>query len=94
MILEFLAIFVLNGIYQYESYLKEIFNKLDKDNDGQVTKKELEDFFYNETPFLLNQDVNECMKELDLNNDGVITIDELIEHMRTKRTQGFQEMIE
>ncbi len=81
---------MLNGIYQYESYLRDIFKKLDKDNDGQVTKKELEDFFYNETPFLLNQDVNECMKEIDLNNDGVITLDELIEHMRTKRTKGFE----
>lgn len=84
---EFLAVFVLNGIYQYESYLKDVFRKLDADKDGKITVNELQEFFKTETPFLFNQDINECMKEIDLNKDGVIDLEELLTHMRSKRSQ-------
>jgi len=90
---EFLSIFVLNGIYQYESYLKDIFKKLDTNKDGKVTKKELEEFFKSETPFIFNQDIAECMNEIDLNKDGVIDQAELIAHMRTKRSQSIKSMM-
>jgi calcium-binding protein CML len=77
----------MNGIYQYESYLKEIFKKLDTNGDGKISKKELEEFFAKETPFLMNQSVAESMAEVDLNGDGFIDMEELIQHMRSKRSK-------
>ena len=88
---EFLAIFVLNGIYQYESYLKDIFKKLDLNKDGKISKQELEGFFNSQTPFLYNQSIAEVIKEIDLNNDGEIDLEEMVTHMRTKRAKEFEQ---
>eukprot|EP01017_Pseudomicrothorax_dubius_P051162 TRINITY_DN979_c0_g2_i4.p1 TRINITY_DN979_c0_g2~~TRINITY_DN979_c0_g2_i4.p1 ORF type:complete len:178 (-),score=58.68 TRINITY_DN979_c0_g2_i4:63-596(-) len=68
----------------------ESFKKMDKDNDGKVTKsealKELPEWF-------TKSEFNNWFKENDLNNDGFITLEELYgsldraeqEHLRVER---------
>lgn len=45
---EFLAAFTANSVYIQENYMKNIFKKLDKNNDGSITMEELNSFFNSE----------------------------------------------
>ncbi len=63
-----------------EIKLRQIFNILDIDRNGFVTKEELIEFFH-----LSNDDmdeVKEMIAEIDLNNDGMISFDEFKEMMK------------
>ena len=78
---------------------KELFDKLDKDGNGQVDRNEFRKFFfdYNLIHGITRHDVDKLYNYLDSNSDGSISIDEFclfIESIRLdfdKRMNNFSD---
>jgi len=64
-----------------EKNLKFVFNTMDKDGNGQITKAELKQMF--ETSEEKDEKLwQSIFEEVDLDNDGLITYEEFATHMR------------
>lgn len=69
--------------------MKDVFRKIDKDNDKKITKSELKEFYNREIQYLNDDDLIKCIEECDYNNDGVIDYEELLNMMRGNRKSKF-----
>jgi len=78
---EFIAAFTQNEHYQKENYLRDIFKKIDTDNDKKITKTELMEFYKREIQFLNDEQLVACIEECDYNKDGVIDYNEFVQAM-------------
>ncbi|THD28601.1 hypothetical protein D915_000538 [Fasciola hepatica] len=67
-----------------EPQVRAIFNAIDKNGDGSITKKELRNFFRKQFPDMEKKELEEYMNHVDINHDGKITFDEL-KRVLTKR---------
>jgi len=67
----------LNGNDTLRTNMKLMFEQFDKDNDGRITKNELNFVMCNLFPeeTITEQDINEMLKAADLDNNGFIDFD-------------------
>ncbi|KAK8556322.1 hypothetical protein V6N13_064361 [Hibiscus sabdariffa] len=63
--------------------LKKIFQMFDKNGDGAITKKELNDSLENMGIFIPDTDLTQMIERIDVNGDMCIDIDEFSELYRT-----------
>ncbi|MCD7448382.1 Calmodulin-like protein 3 [Datura stramonium] len=63
------------GIMDSEE-LKRVFHMFDRNGDGRITKKELNDSLENMGIFMSDSDLAQMIKKIDVNGDGYIDIDE------------------
>lgn len=57
---------------------QDAFEMFDKDKDGAITAKELENAMYSLGQNPSKEEINAMIKEVDLNSDGKISLDEFI----------------
>lgn len=56
--------------------LKRVFHMFDRNGDGRITKKELNDSLENMGIFMSDADLTQMITKIDVNGDGFIDIDE------------------
>lgn len=56
--------------------LKRVFHMFDRNGDGRITKKELNDSLENMGIFMSDADLTQMITKIDVNGDGYIDIDE------------------
>lgn len=56
--------------------LKRVFHMFDRNGDGRITKKELNDSLENMGIFMSDSDLAQMINKIDVNGDGYIDIDE------------------
>ncbi|XP_022972114.1 calmodulin-like protein 3 [Cucurbita pepo subsp. pepo] len=56
--------------------LRRVFQMFDRNGDGQITKKELNDSLENLGIFIPDKDLTQMIEKIDVNNDGYVDIDE------------------
>lgn len=56
--------------------LKRVFHMFDRNGDGRITKKELNDSLENMGIFMSDADLTQMITKIDMNGDGYIDIDE------------------
>ncbi|GMI69379.1 CALMODULIN LIKE 7, ROOT HAIR SPECIFIC 1 [Hibiscus trionum] len=66
-----------------ETELKKIFQMFDKNRDGAITKKELNDSLENLGIFISDGDFTQMIERIDVNGDMCIDIDEFSELYQT-----------
>ncbi|KAJ6683314.1 hypothetical protein OIU85_007040 [Salix viminalis] len=66
--------FVLTRMDQAE--LKRVFQMLDRNGDGKITKKELNDSLENLGIFIHDKELTQMIETIDANGDGFVDIDE------------------
>ncbi|GMI78411.1 CALMODULIN LIKE 7, ROOT HAIR SPECIFIC 1 [Hibiscus trionum] len=66
-----------------ETELKKIFQMFDKNRDGAITKKELNDLLENLGIFISDGDLTQMIERIDVNGDMCIDIDEFSELYQT-----------
>ena len=69
--------------------LQDVFDQFDKDKDGKISGKELENAMISMGQSPTEEEINEMMNEVDLNKDGKIDFDEFMILM-TKRSPDNQ----
>lgn len=65
-----------NNNAEYRAELKSVFATFDKNNDGFITRQELQESLNNIGIAITDKDVKEMMENVDSNGDGLIDIDE------------------
>ncbi|KAA3672681.1 uncharacterized protein DEA37_0005054 [Paragonimus westermani] len=67
------------GVYAHfhEKEVESLFNIIDKDGNGKITRSELTAFFRRSNQKLGAKEIKEYIKQFDANNDGKITLEEL-----------------
>ena len=75
--------------------LQEVFDQFDKDKDGKISSKELENAMQSMGQNPTVDEVNQMMQEVDLNQDGKIDFDEFMTLMlrNSPETQTEDEVI-
>ena len=63
---------------QQKNELQVVFDQFDKDKDGKISGKELENAMVSMGQNPTEDEINEMMKEVDLNQDGLIDFDEFM----------------
>ncbi|KAG8369527.1 hypothetical protein BUALT_Bualt14G0022800 [Buddleja alternifolia] len=63
--------------------LKRCFQMFDRNGDGRITKKELNDSLENMGIFIPDKDLAQMIEKIDVNGDGCVDIDEFGELYRT-----------
>ncbi|GFY81393.1 ARF-GAP domain 11 [Actinidia rufa] len=56
--------------------LQRVFQMFDKNGDGRITKKELNDSLENMGIFIPNSELTQMIEKIDVNEDGCVDIDE------------------
>ncbi|KAG6597646.1 Calmodulin-like protein 3, partial [Cucurbita argyrosperma subsp. argyrosperma] len=56
--------------------LRRVFQMFDRNGDGRITKKELNDSLENLGIFIPDKDLTQMIEKIDVNNDGYVDIDE------------------
>ncbi|KAI3951921.1 hypothetical protein MKW98_012126 [Papaver atlanticum] len=56
--------------------LKRVFQMFDRNGDGRITKKELNDSLENLGIFIPDKDLTQMIEKIDINGDGCVDIDE------------------
>lgn len=79
-------IFNLSESINVENELRLVFDEIDCDKDGFISKNELKNMlnYYSDEKFNDYQ-LNEMMKEIDVNNDGLISFDEFVVFMNNDK---------
>ncbi|THD28597.1 hypothetical protein D915_000534 [Fasciola hepatica] len=57
--------------------LEAVFNMIDKNKDGRVSRKELSAFFKKNSVKISSKQLKEQIQVLDLNGDGYLSLEEL-----------------
>jgi len=70
-----------------EGFVNQLFEYLDRDGNGFVTKDEIEMYFAEQPNFKMELDALSLIHEADLNHDGVISKDEFLAAMKMKEDQ-------
>lgn len=65
------------------SELKRVFQLFDRDGDGRITKKELNDSLGNLGIYIPDTDLTQMIEKIDINGDGCVDIDEFRELYQT-----------
>ena len=75
--------------------LQDVFDQFDKDKDGKISAKELENAMQSMGQTPTGEEINEMMREVDLNQDGKIDFDEFMSLMikNSPDTQTEEEVI-
>ena len=75
--------------------LQDVFDQFDKDKDGKISAKELENAMQSMGQTPTGEEINEMMREVDLNQDGKIDFDEFMSLMikSSPDTQTEEEVI-
>jgi Ca2+-binding EF-hand superfamily protein len=60
---------------------------IDKNNDGKITKTELETFFNKEAHYLCDEQLLKMIDDCDSNKNGVIEYTEFLAHMKSKQKE-------
>ncbi|KAL1819634.1 hypothetical protein DCAR_0415935 [Daucus carota subsp. sativus] len=68
-----------NNSEEYKAELKSVFATFDKNNDGFITRQELQESLKNIGIAMTDKDVKEMVEKVDSNGDGLIDIDEFCE---------------
>ena len=74
---------------------QDIFDQFDKDKDGKISGKELQNAMFSMGQNPTEDEINEMMREVDLNQDGKIDFDEFMILMtnNSPETQAEEEVI-
>ena len=74
---------------------QDIFDQFDKDKDGKISGKELQNAMFSMGQNPTEDEINEMMREVDLNQDGKIDFDEFMILMTksSPETQAEEEVI-
>ena len=74
---------------------QDIFDQFDKDKDGKISGKELQNAMFSMGQNPTDDEINEMMREVDLNQDGKIDFDEFMILMTksSPETQAEEEVI-
>ena len=90
-------------MYDEEEYItdeqrkdyQDIFDQFDKDKDGKISGKELQNAMFSMGQNPTEEEINEMMREVDLNQDGKIDFDEFMILMtnNSPETQAEEEVI-
>ena len=74
---------------------QDIFDQFDKDKDGKISGKELQNAMFSMGQSPTEDEINEMMREVDLNQDGKIDFDEFMILMtkNSPDTQAEEEVI-
>ena len=80
---------------QQRKDLQDIFDQFDKDKDGKISAKELENAMVSMGQNPTNEEIKEMMEEADLNKDGKIDFEEFLSLMtrNSPETQTEDEVI-
>ncbi|KAL4508150.1 hypothetical protein ABPG72_021523 [Tetrahymena utriculariae] len=84
---EFIATFLANPEFQTDKAITQAFLKIDKNNDGKLTKQELQDILGTDIISMGEIDIDELIKEADTNGDGEIDFTEFLTMLREKRNK-------
>ncbi|KAG5114839.1 hypothetical protein JHK82_038108 [Glycine max] len=63
--------------------LKRVFQMFDRNGDGRITKKELNDSLENLGIFISDKDLSQMIQRIDVNGDGCVDMDEFGELYQT-----------
>lgn len=63
--------------------LKRVFQLFDRNGDGRITKKELNDSLENLGIFIPDKELTQMVEKIDINGDGCVDIDEFGELYQT-----------
>ena len=80
---------------QQRKDFQDIFDQFDKDKDGKISAKELENAMVSMGQNPTNEEIKEMMEEADLNKDGKIDFEEFLSLMtrNSPETQTEDEVI-
>ena len=80
---------------QQRKDFQDIFDQFDKDKDGKISAKELENAMVSMGQNPTNEEIKEMMEEVDLNKDGKIDFEEFLSLMtrNSPETQTEDEVI-
>jgi len=88
---EFLAVCMNQHEFTQEDYLWPAFRVFDRNGDGKISKKELEQVLMNpdiDSIAGIATDIDEILANADTNNDGEIDFEEFVAMMRTDKDKG------
>ena len=74
---------------QQRKDFQDIFDQFDKDKDGKISAKELENAMVSMGQNPTNEEIKEMMEEADLNKDGKIDFEEFL-NLMTRNSQETQ----
>ena len=70
--------------------MKEVFRRVDTDNDGQISYAEFLAGASDQTKLINKENLEFAFRMLDLNNDGTISIDEVRQRFSQSRVEECQ----